>query len=126
VRFDRPGDGDLADAADRFAPLAAVLLAPFPAVIRRVTSPGGSAQKAEMTSAPSLPGLPLGRRSSTSRRLANRLGARKLDSSAFQSGSRWLPSASNTSRSLMPCRRAAARTASAASSTRNGSGPAIR
>ena len=32
----------------------------------------------------------------------NRLGARKLASSAFQSGSRWLPSASNTSRSAMP------------------------
>ena len=90
------------------------------------TVAGLFAQNSLMTRAPSVPGLPVGRRTSNSRRLANRLGAWKLDSIAAQSGSRWLPSASNTSRSLMPCARAAARTASAASSTRSGSGPAIR
>jgi hypothetical protein len=60
------------------------------------------------------------------RRYEAEIGARKLADRPFQSGSRWLPSASNTSRSAMPWRRAAARTASAASSTRSGSGPAVR
>ncbi len=87
-----------------------------PAVTSRVTSAGGSAQNSAMSFAPSTPGLPVGKRNSTTRRLANRLGARKVDSSAAQSGSR-APSASNTSRSAIPCARAAARIASAASST---------
>ena len=93
-------------------------------VMSRVTPGGGSAQNSLMTAAPSLPGLPVGKRSSTRRWLLNSPMLPNEAASADQSKSR--ASASNTSRSSQPLARAWTRTASAASSTRSGSTPAIR